>query len=254
MAKKHKEHHEEHMDESWLVPYADILTLLLALFIVLFASSQVDQKKFTSMKQAFNVIFDGNTGIMEGGFDAPNVLPSTPSNASVNSQDNINKDGMQDRALRNIKKQFDEYIKQHQLTGQLDTKIVSSYLVITIREKVLFDSGSDVVKPEFLPVIQAIANILRTYGDLEVMIGGHTDNVPIHNLKFETNWDLSSARALSFMKILIKDGNLDPERFSAIGFSEYHPVADNDTAEGRAKNRRVEVTVKGTNSDAAKLQ
>lgn len=252
MAKKRAEHHEEHMDETWLVPYSDLLTLLLALFIVLFASSQVDQMKFAQIRQSFNVIFNGNTGIMDGGYDAPNVVKATPNSDRLQNNDNINKGGLEEQSLQNMKRQFDNYIKEHNLSGQLETKIVSSYLVITIREKVLFDSGSDVVKPEFLPVIQAIADILKTYEDLEVMISGHTDNVPIHNSRFETNWDLSSARALNFMKILIKDGNLDPRRFSAIGYGEYRPVEDNRTEEGRSKNRRVEVTVKGASAD--KLQ
>lgn len=232
---KNREHHEEHIDETWLIPYSDLLTLLLALFIVLFASSSIDVKKFNAMKEAFNIIFDGNKGILQNGVPSNDVIEKIA----------IERDTYELKELTQLKQEFDQYIAQNNLSDKLETRISGDYLVITIREEVLFDSGSAEIRPEAKEKVSAIANILLDHPECEVVISGHTDNVPIHNKEFETNWDLSSKRALNFMKLLLKDNGLDPKRFSAIGYGEYRPIASNATAEGRAKNRRVEVAIKG---------
>jgi len=235
MANKKRHREEEGMSEAWLIPYADILTLLLALFIVLFASSTIDVKKFTAMQESFKVIFNGGEGILDY---------TTMSENMSNNMININANQMTNTELSELKKQLDQYIRENDLNLALDTQMRTDSLVITIRDRVLFDSGSAVIKPEFIPTIDSIGNMLREYPEYEVVVSGHTDNVPINNAEFETNWDLSSKRALNFMKLLLRNENLDPKRFSAIGYGEYRPVATNDTAEGRMQNRRVEVTIK----------
>ncbi len=255
-----KEHHEEHISEAWLIPYADLLTLLLALFIVLFASSQVDAEKFSAMKEAFGGIFAGTDGVIgEGGigidgtdigtgqtgqqteYTAPPTEPTTtPSSSGNGSGDGI----PLSQRLEELQAKFDQYISQHALTGKLQTEISNETVMIIISDVVLFDSGSASIKPGFEETIYAIGNILAENPDLEVQIQGHTDNVPINTSTFATNWDLSSARALNFMKILLKDGRLDPAHYSAIGLGEYRPIASNDTDQGKALNRRVEVTAR----------
>jgi chemotaxis protein MotB len=142
-----------------------------------------------------------------------------------------------------LKKQLDTYIKENGLTDDLETKLNQSQLMITISDKALFASGEAVVKPEARQLAKAISNMLQQFPDYEVIVSGHTDNVPISTYEFPSNWDLSSVRALNFMKILLLNTNLDPKKFSAIGYGEYHPVASNDTAAGRAQNRRVEVSI-----------
>ncbi|MNC31423.1 putative lipoprotein YiaD precursor [compost metagenome] len=115
--------------------------------------------------------------------------------------------------------------------------------MITIRDQAIFASGSAEVKPEAKQLADAISGILTNYPDYQVTVSGHTDNVPITTRTYSSNWDLSAARSLSFMKELFRNANVNQQRFSSTGFGEFKPIAGNDTAEGRAKNRRVEVSI-----------
>jgi chemotaxis protein MotB len=239
--RKPEKHPEEHPDETWLVPYSDILTLLLALFIVLFASSQVDQKKFQQMSQSFNSAFSGGQSILNN--EAAIVeQPSERPPENTLSEEN-KKQAMESVQLNEVKKKLDEYIKSNGLGGQLQTSLTEDGLVIRIQDSALFTSGRADLRPESERWGATIAKMLATLPQ-SVIISGHTDNVPINTREFPSNWDLSAKRSLNFMKFLLADdGQLKPERFSSIGYSEYRPVADNATDEGRAKNRRVEVLI-----------
>ncbi|MNP44485.1 Outer membrane porin F precursor [compost metagenome] len=115
--------------------------------------------------------------------------------------------------------------------------------MVTISDNALFPSGEAEVKPNARILAKAISAMLQEFPDYEVIVSGHTDNVPISNHEFPSNWDLSSVRALNFMKILLLNEQLDPKKFSAIGYGEYHPVSSNENNVGRAKNRRVEVSI-----------
>lgn len=250
MSKKQRSHeeHEEHADETWLIPYSDLLTLLLALFIVLFASSQVDAKKFSEMSREFNVIFNGGSGLMEN----PSPVATTDGEVTkLKNNTKSTKANVEDKPsyaketeqLTNLKKKLDQYIKENHLSDQLSTKLNYEQLMVSISDNTLFPSGSAVVKPESRKLAGFIANMLYKYPQFEIIVSGHTDNNPINTPEFQSNWDLSSERALNFMKILLQNKKLDPARFSAVGFGEYRPIASNDSNEGRAKNRRVEVSV-----------
>lgn len=232
MPKKHREQHEEHMDESWLVPYADILTLLLALFIVLFASSTVDNHKFNAMKESLNAALNSGAGIM----DSKNMSEQLIDKSQI-SQDTIVE-------LQQLKRQMDQYIQENHMGAEIETNITKSALTLTIRDRALFDSGSAMVKPQSRNIMVTISNILQQYPKYEILVSGHTDNQPINTREFESNWDLSSKRAINCMKILLENPALDPRRLVAVGYGEYRPIAENTTAEGRAHNRRVEVVIK----------
>ncbi|MCG5252031.1 flagellar motor protein MotB [Brevibacillus agri] len=253
MAKRPKRHaqHEEHIDESWLIPYADLLTLLLALFIVLFASSEMDAKKFDQMVRSFNVALNGGVGVL----DQPSPIPLDPNMM----QQTIHK-GAQERPkteeekkleeavrketedLKKLQTQLEGYIQQNKLQDKLQTKLTEEGLLITILDNALFDSGSAVLKPEARKLASEMAAMLVPHPK-KVTVTGHTDNVPIHRAEFPSNWDLSAKRSVNFLKVLLENKKLDPTKFSATGMGEYHPVAPNTTAEGRAKNRRVEVAI-----------
>lgn len=235
--KHHAEHHEEHMDESWLVPYSDILTLLLALFIVLFASAQVDQKKFEQIAQAFNSAFNsGSPWVMEGNKNPVQGQPAASGDSKEQAylQENVQ--------LLEVKKTLDKYIQESNLTGDLQTVLTEDGLIVRIKDSAIFPSGNAEMLPESRRFGAAIAKMLVPLQQ-KVTVSGHTDNVPINTREFPSNWDLSSKRALNFMKFLLTQENLQPERFSAIGYGEYRPVVANDTTDGRAKNRRVEVLI-----------
>ncbi|MDF2961337.1 MAG: motB [Paenibacillus sp.] len=255
MARHKKEHHEEHVDESWLIPYADLLTLLLALFIILFASSQMDSKKYDSIMKSFNAAFTGGSAQFEASnlvplAIAPNVDKSRydqPTESSMQKQEENAKVQEQlekeKQQLEELKQKLDEYIKENKLSAQLETKLTNDKLIVTIRDHALFESGSAVIKADSQKLAVAIADMLGQYPGYQIEVAGYTDNIPISRGEFSDNWELSSKRALNFMRILLARQTLDPSFFSSTGYGEYRPVDTNATAEGRAKNRRVEVSV-----------
>lgn len=244
--KKHRhEQHEEHVDESWLIPYADILTLLLALFIVLFASSQVDSQKFQQLMQSFSKALNGGVGFIEYMNPSSNTtqevtvdIPPPPSDIL-----DANEMELRERDLTQLKQDIDQYIQENNLSAQIETQISKNELMIVIRDHALFDSGSAAVKQESRKLGASLSQLLVKYKQFEVMVAGHTDNQPIRNGKFSSNWDLSTERALNFMQVLMQNKELNPAKFRAVGFGEYRPIDTNTTPQGRAKNRRVEVSI-----------
>lgn len=266
MSKKHRhEEHEEHVDESWLIPYADLLTLLLALFIVLYSMNSLDIKKFEEMSQAFNVALNNGQGVLESSTIVRIGDDEGKKREEEGSEDDSQKQNLDEQALEelkkkeqedleNLKKQIDAYIEKNGLTSDLETKLNLSQLMITISDNALFAPAQASVKPESRELAVAIGKMMQKYPDYEVIVSGHTDNVPINTSAFKSNWDLSSMRAIRFMDILLENKKLDPVRFSAIGYGEYRPVADNKTAAGRSKNRRVEVSILHTYTDPNNAQ
>lgn len=255
MSKKTRhEPHEEHADESWLLPYADLLTLLFALFLVLYSMSATDAKKFQEMSDAFNVVLTGGTGVLEYNKTEPSnsndpagegknqAIKNVPAPKNENKRRaELMKQEQED--LEKLKKQLDSYIKNNGLSTELSTKLNHSQLMITIRDNALFAPGEAVVKPEARKLAKEISNMLQEFPDYDVIVSGHTDDVPENSSKYPSNWELSSDRAMQFMQILLQNPTLDPKRFMSVGYSEYHPIASNKTAEGKAKNRRVEVSI-----------
>ncbi|WP_139990663.1 MULTISPECIES: flagellar motor protein MotB [Paenibacillus] len=274
MSKKHRhEEHEEHVDESWLIPYADLLTLLLALFIVLYSMNSVDVKKFEEMSQAFSIALSTGSGVLSetaivktgeddgkkqddtGGVIDSKEDPTDESNdlsAEEKAREELMKQEQKD--LEDLKKKIDSYIEKNGLTSDLETKLNLSQLMITISDNALFAPAQASVKPESKELAIAIGKMLQQYPDYEVVVSGHTDTTPISTVFFKSNWDLSSMRAIRFMDILLENKQLKPERFSAIGYGEYRPVADNKTVAGKSKNRRVEVSIMHTYADPKSAQ
>lgn len=257
MSKGKKQHHESHIDETWLIPYADILTLLLALFIVLFASSKIDMKKFEQLVQSFNVALNGGVGVMQNPsvikFDPTleaTTVPPKKDGENANAQEHKSEEqkkleqafAKETQDLQKMKAQLDGYIQHNRLQDKLQTKLSDEGLLITILDNALFDSGSAALKPEARALAAEISNLLVPHPK-QVTVTGHTDNRPIHTAEFPSNWDLSTKRATNFLKVLLENKALQPAKFSATGKGEFHPVADNNTPEGRAKNRRVEVEI-----------
>ena len=229
------------MDESWLIPYADILTLLLALFIVLFAMSSVDAVKFQQLSKAFNDIFVDGTGVMEHlspNSEGQNTEPLIGKNDQEGSLGEVDQ-----KELSELEQRVAQYIQQNSLEEKLETSLTGEGLLVTIRDNVLFESGSADIQENNLQVAREIASLMVMDPPRSIIISGHTDNVPISNSQFSSNWDLSVMRAVNFMKIILENEQLNPEWFSAKGYGEFKPVAPNETVEGRAENRRVEILI-----------
>jgi len=226
--------------EAWLLPYSDLMTLLLALFISLFAMSQTDQKKMADMAQAFSAAFNmGGPSFFDKMGPNPGRRAEMPSDEDAGNSAYI----QENQALEQVKKQMDQYIDQNELSEQLSTEMTDDGLLIRIKEKALFPSGSAELAGQAQSIGPVVAGLLATIPE-RVIISGHTDNIPINSAQYPSNWELSSQRALNFMKYLLSiNAKLAPQRFSAIGYSEYRPIADNKTEEGRTKNRRVEILI-----------
>lgn len=248
MKKKLREHENEgHIDETWLIPYADLLTLLLALFIVLFASTQIDEKKFEEISRSLNSAFHGGESVLVS--SGVLSIDQLSKDKDENEYETMSESELEElyntetENLSELKEQIDQYIEVNGLSTELRTGLDQVELKISISENALFAPASAEVRPVAREIAVAISEMLGEFPGYDIVVSGHTDNVPIHNAQFEDNWDLSAERALNFMKILLNNEELDKTRFSAVGYGEYHPVATNDTAEGRALNRRVEVSV-----------
>jgi len=239
MKRKKKHDHEEHIPEGWLIPYADLLTLLLALFIVLFASSNIDQTKLEKMSRSFNQVFSGGTSVFQA---------STASNSDIsrtNKTDTTANPRTYELAkLDELKEEVNQYIEKNGLENEIEATINSSGLVLTIQDRALFSMGEATLDAEARTVATSISGILEQAGNREIVVSGHTDNIPINTARFPSNWELSSARATAFMRGLLTNDGLNPGQFTLASYGEYQPIATNDTEAGRSKNRRVEVLIK----------
>ena len=238
--KKRGKPHDEELNEAWLLPYSDLMTLLLALFIALFAMSQTDSSKMQALAQAFTAAFNMGGPSFFSGMGPTTAMPNTPTTAS----DSTNAAYMQENEnLREAQEKIEQYVKENNLQDQVSTELSEEGLMIRLKEKALFASGSAALQDQAEQIVPVIAAILSSLPE-RVTISGHTDNMPIATAQFPSNWELSSARAVSLMRGLMgSQPSLNPARFSALGYSEYRPIADNNTEEGRAQNRRVEVFI-----------
>lgn len=253
--RKHRAHANH---ERWLVSYADFITLLFAFFVVLYASSQVDQRKVGKLSLAIQIAFQ-ELGVFPAStteipldnaepmpFSTVQAIQNVSRNAELGhvapATDGSLGAGSNDSDLNTLQAELQEALPAEISSHAVAMRRESEGLVISLREFGFFASGSAGLKPESLAALDRIASILavRNY---RLRIEGHTDNVPIHTAAMPSNWELSTARATELVRVLIVDHRFAPDRLSAAGYAEYHPVASNLTAQGRAQNRRVDIVV-----------
>ena len=234
--------------DRWLVSYADFITLLFGFFVVLYAFARADQKKQVQIPQAIDAAFKSlglfgdstrtpsrNSAPAEGK-DHPAIPMNIVMGETVLSPARI-KDDLE-AIHKDLEQRLSNQIAQHTVAIQMGR----DGLVISLREAGFFDSGSAVPRPETAKTLRQVAAALgRTPYDLRVE--GHTDNIPIHTAEFDSNWELSSARATHIARSLLDFHAIPANRLSAAGFAEFHPVNSNASPEGRANNRRVDLVV-----------
>ena len=235
--------------ERWLVSYADFITLLFAFFVVLYASSKADQRKQQMVAEAIDSAFR-ELGLFPDATRKPGDLK----HVSATSKDHVltpmnivmGEDVLApamvkqdlERIRQEMEKLFSNQIAEHTVSIQMG----KDGLVISLREAGFFGSGSATPHAQSLPILRQMASALgRTAYNIRVE--GHTDNMPIHNNEFDSNWELSAARATRIARILLETQAIAPERIAAAGYAEFHPVATNATVAGRAENRRVDLLV-----------
>jgi len=232
--------------DRWLVSYADFITLLFGLFVVLFAFAKADQKKQVQVSESIDAAFHA-LGIFPDASRFPTKLAAGAAGSDtaviplniVMGEDVLSPARVKDD-LDRIHKELEQTLSNQVATHTVSMMMGRDGLVISLREAGFFDSGSAMPKPQTRITLEEIATALG-HTPYDLRIEGHTDNIP--TAEFDSNWELSSARATSIARLFIDMKNITPDRISAAGFSEFHPVASNDTAEGRAENRRVDIVV-----------
>lgn len=253
MSRRKHQAHEEHPDERWLLTYADLITLLMALFIVMFAISSVNQGKFEELAKSLSTAFGGKTGgesIKEtGGTPGVEMPANNPPAPSLQAALNPNSGGQassaaaEQESLEELAKTIAREAKIAGIGDQVTARVAEDGLTVRIStDNILFDSGSAVVKPSALPVLGRVAKVFRADGRHAVAVTGHTDSRPIYSGQYPSNWELSTARASAVVRVFINQ-KVAPARLTATGKAAYDPVAGNSTDSGRAKNRRVELFI-----------
>jgi len=255
--KKHAGHANH---DRWLVSYADFITLLFAFFVVLYASSQVDKRKVGKLALAIQVAFQDMGVFPASTTQVPIDVNDPMPFATVQAVENMERTASVARVASHPEGTLGggrENGDLAQLQAELETTLAAEIkrkeiamrrepdgLVISLREVGFFESGSAQMKTGSQDAFDRIASMLRQRA-CRLRIEGHTDNVPIHNAQFSSNWELSTARATEIIRLLIVRDGYNPTRLSAAGYAEYHPVAFNATAEGRGMNRRIDIVVLG---------
>jgi chemotaxis protein MotB len=225
--KKKKGGHQEHENsERWLLTYADLITLLLGLFVILYAMSKVDAGKYKELVAAMGGVFgSGSAGVVQGGQGVINLpIPGAPS-----EKQRIEKEL---RSALGLDKHSLPISISHNERG----------VTVHMMEELLFPSGEADLKAASLPTLDTLAAVLRTLPN-DIRVEGHTDNVPINTVQFPSNWHLSVARAVRTAYYLISRDGLPPSQVSVAGYSEYRPLLPNSTPENRAQNRRVDIVI-----------
>jgi chemotaxis protein MotB len=229
-------------NERYLLTYADLMNLLLILFIVLYTMSKVDIDRYQTVAASLRSVFgigSGSTRIIGEGRGGGNSL--LPFDTSVSTT--IVPALLEQQQIEEIQETVSDIVEQQGLSGSVEVSAQERGLVISISEKVLFASGSADIDPESIKTVEKIGQVLLNIPEKHIRIEGHTDTDPIKSSRFPDNHELSTARANSVLRILVNRVGIDPRIISATGYGEYRPVAPNDTPENKAKNRRVDITI-----------
>ncbi len=240
MSKFNKEDEDDDDEEEldWKDSYSDLMTDLLAVFVLLLSFALINQSAVSRKAQAEQqsmVDIAPQISILS---DQEGILPEQ--NSLNADEDNFNE-------LYELMK---EYVAEEDLSEKLNvTKQGDDQILLRVSASVLFDSGRADINTNAKPVLDRIARMFEMYGESikMVRIEGHTDNRPMKSAKFDSNWELSVSRAVNVLKQIVETSELDQEKFSAVGYSEFYPIATNDNDSGRAKNRRVDFFIEAMN-------
>ncbi|MDN5326419.1 MAG: chemotaxis protein MotB [Moorella sp. (in: firmicutes)] len=208
----------------WLLTYADLITLLMAFFIVMYAVSKVDMARYQQLAQALSQIFTSSAGSM--------VLPELGSGNQVTPPDE----------LAGFSQDLQSYLAEQGLKDQVFVTATDQGLIISFTGSVLFDRGQATLRPASVPILQKIAGYLGQVPNY-IGVAGSTDDLPINTSQFPTNWELSVIRATTVIRYFTETAGLAPSRFVALGYGQYHPLFPNNSEEDRRKNRRVDIII-----------
>ena len=267
---RRKEEQSSTGSPAWMATFSDLMNLLLCFFVLLFAMSTIDEDKFeelvASLSASFGVLDGGSTSVIEGtlisaGVDELNDLNEYYDSIGLNDegtdesidQEIYEYDGNQlvealkDKGAEESEKMAEaiEQMAQEQgIADQMEVDFTSQYVMITLNGALLFDSAKSQIRSDSISLVDRVGSILKNYSSSMIEITGYTDSVPLlDDPKYDDNWDLSSARAKTVLMYLVNNKGMSLTKMKASGRGENDPIASNDTAEGRAQNRRVEIKI-----------
>lgn len=247
--------------ERWLITYADLITLLLVFFIIMYAMSRVDDMKYKALSEALSVVLTGQptAGIMD--FQGPSFIPGKAGEMQINpdgtvsakvlSMEEIQLEDIQDKIedfllSREVEQDFLDSLDSDELSSKLGDFIVlieqERGLVISFKDALLFPSASDELTPTARDIVRQIGGNLTNIPNI-IRVEGHTDDLAINSELFSSNWELSVLRASNVVDVLQNDVGITPQRLSIIGYGEHRPLVSNEDSRGRAMNRRVDIVI-----------
>ncbi|MNX74372.1 Motility protein B [compost metagenome] len=227
--------------ERWLLTYADLITLLLVFFVVLYALSQVDLAKYEKLKESLSKSMGASSALIDlkGAGHRENTLLDGGKGVLPHEEVIVMPEQLE---LERLSKDVEQMAAEAGLAEELETTLTPEGLVVSISNAGFFMSGDAGLRPKAVPTLDRIARMLKTSGHT-LRIEGHTDNTPISTARYPSNWELSAVRATNLVRFLIERHSYDPRRLSAAGYGEYYPKVPNDTEAHRAQNRRVDIVV-----------
>jgi chemotaxis protein MotB len=254
VARKQK-HEKEPNHERWLVSYADFITLLFAVFVCLYAMSQTDKAKVESLvasiRDSFGHVKHGATSDRVNVLDSadmrkiPAIKPDIPTPGRGGEDIKISSKGRTRAEVKDFyaaKSAIENVLKSSGTQDKVNVQVTKRGLVVSLKEAGFFDSGSADMKKSSFALMDAVAKALAPFSN-PIRVEGHTDNIPISSQAFKSNWELSTSRATNVVRTLTEQYGFQPQTISAVGYGEFRPIANNDSNEGRMKNRRVDIVI-----------
>jgi len=249
---KSEEAEPEEKTDGWMCSYADMVTLLMTFFVLMFALSNADDKKvmlfFAGLSEEGLSLerFEEINAMFAGADGDPGDYPQLTFDEDDDPEPD-RADELYDKQLSGLLTAISEYIEANELDDIIAVEREGDFVIVTLPGDIAFPSGSATITDEMEIIAGELARLIANQHSLqapfEVIVTGHTDNVPIHTVQFRSNWHLSAMRAMNFLEVLLYDSEMNPRYFSSRGYGEQRPVADNNTPDGRQKNRRVEVMI-----------
>lgn len=244
MARKKKSPEGGLTGNEWLATYSDTVTLLLTFFVLLYSFSSVDVEKTKSISNAFNAMFSGGAGDSMLEYDLYNgVVPLIGGETDSNMQEMADL-SPQKKMYNNVK----DFVSKNDLEEVVEIIDNERGVVIQLRDNILFESARSDIREDSKVILDKISTLIASVAN-PILVEGHTDNIPIRTAEFPSNWELSVDRAVNVVRYFIESKGLDPSKFSAAGYGEYHPVAPNDSYDNMAKNRRVDILIVTTEQE-----
>ena len=246
MARKKKQEDGGLTGDEWLGTYSDCVTLLLTFFILLYSMSTVDAQKIKAISEAFSVMTGSKSDSI---LEFRNEDGNEPIIGGESKNDNLGQQSAESEVQSKMYDKIKEYLEKNQMTANVaDVKADNRGVIIELRDNILFDSGQADLIEGSTDVLDKVNALISTLPN-KIVVEGHTDNVPISNSKFPSNWELSTMRATTVVRYFVEDCGQDPARVSAQGYGEYKPLVENTSDENRAKNRRVNILIVSNNEE-----